>query len=320
MAVDPLTHSSYPAKSEFNLLTSRETILTARNARLYTLLYTTSQIQSLSKTPRRAYSDGTEKLHDNPSPSPNHGPAGDTAAQLQRVDSNISLQFKTIDTDRSGSITATELMNVLGEGFPRTLLHTFACGMGLVAETRCVAFEIDTVKLLMSIFDTNRNGTIDADEFDGLRKYIEVCPSPSRIGDLTVRAQSWERVFQRFDTNNSNTIDGDELQQALKELGYELSPPLQDLLKRKYDVNWDYEEAAAGAGPAAAPPAGPAVAPPTGAAAGTIPSSGITFDRFMRACVVVKQLKESFEALDRDSYGRVKIDYDTFLRMVFKLP
>jgi Ca2+-binding EF-hand superfamily protein len=168
-----------------------------------------------------------------------------------------------------------------------------------------------------------------------------VCPSPSRIGNLTVRAQSWERVFQRFDTNNSNTIDGDELQQALKELGYELSPPLQDLLKRKYgtglsfehpmssthcsrlfnlDVNWDYEEAAAGAGPAAAPPAGPAVAPPTGTAAGTIPSSGITFDRFMRACVVVKQLKESFEALDRDSYGRVKIDYDTFLRMVFKLP
>jgi peflin len=176
-----------------------------------------------------------------------------------------------------------------------------------------------------------------------------VCPSPSRIGNLTVRAQSWERVFQRFDTNNSNTIDGDELQQALKELGYELSPPLQDLLKRKYgaglsfehpmssahcsrlfnlDVNWDYEEAAAEAGPAVAlpagpavtPPAGPATAPPTGAAAGTIPSSGITFDRFMRACVVVKQLKESFEALDRDSYGRVKIDYDTFLRMVFKLP
>jgi hypothetical protein len=74
------------------------------------------------------------------------------------------------------------------------------------------------------------------------------------------------------------------------------------------DVAWGYEEAAAGSGPAAAPPAGRRVA------------SGITFDRFMRACVVVKQLKESFEALDRDPYGRVKIDYDTFLRMVFKLP
>ena len=40
----------------------------------------------------------------------------------------------------------------------------------------------------------------------------------------------------------------------------------------------------------------------------------------MRACVVVKQLKESFDELERDAYGHVKIDYDTFLRMVFKLP
>jgi len=151
---------------------------------------------------------------------------------------------------------------------------------------------MDTVKLLMSIFDTNRNGTIDINEFDGLWKYIE----------------NWEGVFRHFDKNKNNTIDGDELQQALERLGYNLSPPLQDLLKRKYDVNWASEEAAAGGASAAAPPAGRSA------------SSGITFDRFIRACVVVKQLKESFEALDRDPYGRVKIDYDTFLKMVFKLP
>jgi hypothetical protein len=70
------------------------------------------------------------------------------------------------------------------------------------------------------------------------------------------------------------------------------------------DVNWTSGEAAAGGG----------------LAAGRSASSGISFDRFMRACVVVKQLKESFEALDRDPYGRVKIDYDTFLNLVFKLP
>jgi Ca2+-binding EF-hand superfamily protein len=147
-----------------------------------------------------------------------------------------------------------------------------------------------------------------------------------------VRAQKWEGVFRHFDKNNNNAIDGDELQQALERFGYNLSPPLQDLLKRKYgaglsfehpmssarcsllrklDVNWVSEKAAA-----AAAGGGPAAAPPPGRSA----SSGISFDRFMRACVVVKQLKESFEALDRDPYGRVKIDYDTFLRMVFKLP
>jgi len=195
-------------------------------------------------------------------------PTGRFSAPPQGIDPQIWSSFLLVDTDRSGSITVTELQSALKtEDWP--------------------TFEIDTVKLLMNIFDTNRNGTIDIHEFDGLWKYIK----------------QWEDVFRRFDKNKNNTIDSDELEQALERLGYKLSPPLQDLLKRKYDVTWTYGEAAAGG----APPAGSA-------------SSGITFDRFMRACVVVKQLKESFEALDRDPYGRVKIDEDTFLRMVFKLP
>jgi hypothetical protein len=42
----------------------------------------------------------------------------------------------------------------MGAG-PVRLLHTLALWNGLVAEMRCVAFEIDTVKLLMSIFVRN---------------------------------------------------------------------------------------------------------------------------------------------------------------------
>ena len=60
------------------------------------------------------------------------------------------------------------------------------------------------------------------------------------------------------------------------------------------DVNWASGEVAAGGGPAAAPTAGRSA------------SSGITVSR-------CEQLRELFEALDRDPYGRVKIDYDTFL-------
>jgi len=168
--------------------------------------------------------------------------------------------------------------------------------------------------------------------YGSISRCVRGLPSRSRIGVLTVRAQDWEGVFRHFDKNNNNTIDGDELQQALQRFDYNLSPALQDLLRRKYgtelsfehpmssahcshcsrlldlDVTWASEETAGGGGPAATTPAG-----------GSAPS-GITFDRFMRACVVVKQLEESFEALDRDPYGRVKIDYDMFLRMVFKLP
>jgi Ca2+-binding EF-hand superfamily protein len=143
---------------------------------------------------------------------------------------------------------------------------------------------------------------------------------------LTVRAQSWEEAFRHYDKNKNNAIDGDELEEALERFGYSLTPQLQGLLKRKYgaglsfehpissarcsrllnlDVPWPSKEGEAGEDPAAdghnAPP-------------------GITFDRFMRACVVVKQLKELFDAFDKDPNGQVKINYETFLEMVFKLP
>ena len=73
------------------------------------------------------------------------------------------------------------------------------------------------------------------------------------------------------------------------------------------DIPWPPKKTEAGGDPAAAFPAG-----------GSEP--GITFDRFMRACVVVKQLKELFDVLEKDSEDRVKINYETFLEMVFKLP
>ena len=65
--------------------------------------------------------------------------------------------------------------------------------------------------------------------------------SLSRIGDLTVRVQTWEGVFRQFDIDNNNAIDGDELQPALEKLGYKLSEQLQDLLKRKYGAGLSFE-------------------------------------------------------------------------------
>jgi len=144
-----------------------------------------------------------------------------------------------------------------------------------------------------------------------------------------VRAQEWRGVFRDFDKNHNGTIDGDELQLALKKWGFELSTSLQLLLKRKYgamlssehpttsahcscllnlDVNWVSEKTAAGGGATAAPPADQST------------WSGITLDRFVRACVVVKQLKESFGTLETDANGWAKINYETFVNMVFTLP
>jgi len=40
----------------------------------------------------------------------------------------------------------------------------------------------------------------------------------------------------------------------------------------------------------------------------------------VRACVVVKQITESFAALDTDRDGWVQMDYEKFLQTVLTLP
>jgi len=142
-------------------------------------------------------------------------------------------------------------------------------------------FDLDTVKLLMTIFDTDRSGTIGFNEFAGLWKYIK----------------DWQGVFRHFDADRSGSIDGHELANALGQFGYNLSPHLLTLVEKKYDVK-------------ASAPAGPhAHGPP-----------GITFDRFVRACVVVKTLTESFQRLDTDRDGWIQINYDTFMQTVLSAP
>lgn len=187
------------------------------------------------------------------------------AGPPQGADPQLWSWFAAVDVDRSGHISAAELQRALinGDWSP---------------------FDLDTVKLLMSIFDTDRNGTIGFNEFSGLWKYIK----------------DWQGVFRHFDRDRSGSIDGTELQNALGQFGYRLSPQLLELLQRKYDVK--------------------ASAPTTHSTYPGAHPPGITFDRFVRACVVVKQITESFSALDTDRDGWIQINYDQFLQTVLSLP
>ncbi|KJA18142.1 hypothetical protein HYPSUDRAFT_968702 [Hypholoma sublateritium FD-334 SS-4] len=166
--------------------------------------------------------------------------------------------FTTVDTDRSGAITAVELERALMNG-------------------DWTPFDLDTVKLLMTLFDTDRSGTIGFTEFAGLWKYIK----------------DWQNVFKHFDRDRSGTIDGEELRDALGQFGYNLSPSLLDLVQKKYATQTGGRYA---------------------------PAPGITFDRFVRACVVVKQLSEAFGRLDTDRDGWIQINYDQFMNTVLCLP
>lgn len=169
--------------------------------------------------------------------------------------------FNTVDADRSGAITAQELERALVNG-------------------DWTPFDLDTVKMLMNIFDTDRSGTIRFNEFVGLWNYIK----------------EWQNIFRRFDRDRSGSIDAHELREALGQFGFHLSPPLLSLIQTKYDIK------ASGVTRYGAPP------------------PGISFDRFVRACVVIKQLSEAFGNLDTDHDGWVQINYDQFMHTVLSLP
>jgi Ca2+-binding EF-hand superfamily protein len=105
--------------------------------------------------------------------------------------------------------------------------------------------------------------------------------------------KDWQKVFKHFDRDQSGSIDGQELHAALSRFGYSLTPQLLDLVQRKY-----------GSQPA-----------PMGFA-----DPGISFDRFVRACVVIKQLSDAFIKLDSDKDGWIQINYEQFMHTVLSLP
>ncbi|CAO3683028.1 unnamed protein product [Umbelopsis ramanniana] len=108
--------------------------------------------------------------------------------------------FKAVDTDNSGSLTVDELQRALvnGDWSP---------------------FNIETVRNIVNMFDTNNTGTIDFNEFAGLWKYIE----------------DWKQCFQTFDADGSGSIDRNEMRTALRTFGYNLSDKFINLLIQKYD-------------------------------------------------------------------------------------
>nr|GAT60578.1 predicted protein [Mycena chlorophos] len=200
--------------------------------------------------------------------APSHGPGGFAPPPSQGpppgADPQLWNWFSSVDTDRSGSITAPELERALING-------------------DWTPFDLDTVKLLMGIFDTDRSGTITFNEFAGLWKYIK----------------DWQNVFKHFDRDRSGSIDGNELRDALAQFGFNLSPHLLVLVQRKYDMNLSQASTTTG---------------------GRGPPPGITFDRFVRACVVVKQLSEAFGRLDTQRSGWIQIGYEQFMETVLTLP
>jgi hypothetical protein len=110
-------------------------------------------------------------------------------------------------------------------------------------------------------------------EFTGLWKYIT----------------DWQGVFRHFDKDRSGTIDGYELSEALRSFGYRLPPSLLTLLEQKYGELYIESMRLFVVTVLSSPTKA------SGPSTGYGPPPGITFDRFVRACVGVKTLTEAFQ-------------------------
>ncbi|CAG2161751.1 unnamed protein product [Oppiella nova] len=122
-------------------------------------------------------------------------------------DHQLRQYFAAVDKDRSGLINGAELQSALSNG-------TFN------------AFNLDTVHLMISMFDTNKKGTISLEEFGRLWRYIT----------------DWLNCFRSFDADNSGSIDAKELATALQSFGYRFSPEFYTSLSTRFEGRIHFDD------------------------------------------------------------------------------
>ncbi|CAO2656637.1 Nn.00g054400.m01.CDS01 [Neocucurbitaria sp. VM-36] len=108
--------------------------------------------------------------------------------------------FGAVDKDNNGSLTEAELRTALvnGDWSP---------------------FDPHTVRMMIRMFDTDRSGSVNFDEFCGLWGFLS----------------AWRGLFDRFDADHSGSISFAEFNEALVAFGYRLSQQFVALLYRTYD-------------------------------------------------------------------------------------
>ena len=108
--------------------------------------------------------------------------------------------FQRVDKDKSGQISANELSSAL-------------------SNVTWTPFNPETVRLMIGMFDRDRSGTINFQEFSQLWKFVT----------------DWQNCFRTYDRDNSGTIDKNELKTALTGFGYRLSDRFYEILVIKFD-------------------------------------------------------------------------------------
>ncbi|KAL2122527.1 hypothetical protein VTJ04DRAFT_2982 [Mycothermus thermophilus] len=135
-----------------------------------------------------------------PGPAPDSRPPPSPAPRDSSADPTLLPLFRAVDKDGTGQLSERELSAALVNG-------------------DWTAFDPQTVRMMIRMFDSDRSGTIGFEEFCGLWSFLA----------------SWRSLFDRFDTDRSGNISLDEFSNALVAFRYRLSDRFVELLFRTYD-------------------------------------------------------------------------------------
>lgn len=127
--------------------------------------------------------------------------------------------------------------------------------------------------MMIRMFDTDRSGTINFDEFCGLWGFLA----------------AWRSLFDRFDTDRSGNISYTEFSDALVAFGYRLSPQFVQLLFSTYARNVG------------------------GRGDDVTREKGLSFDLFVQACISLKRMTDVFKRYDEDRDGYITLSFEEFL-------
>jgi len=168
--------------------------------------------------------------------------------------------FLQVDKDRSGQLSEEELRRALVNG-------------------DYTAFDPHTVRMMIRMFDTDRSGTINFDEFCGLWGFLA----------------AWRGLFDRFDVDKSGNISLREFEDALVAFGYRLSPQFVQLLFSTYAKSHS-----------------------RGRGDDFGREKVLSFDLFVQACISLKRMTDVFKKYDTDRDGYITLSFEEFLTEILK--
>ncbi|XP_057640346.1 peflin [Chionomys nivalis] len=175
------------------------------------------------------------------------GPYGQGGAP-RNVDPEAYSWFQSVDADHSGYISLKELKQAL-------------------VNSNWSSFNDETCLMMINMFDKTKSGRIDVVGFSALWKFL----------------QQWKSLFQQYDRDRSGSISSVELQQALSQMGYNLSPQFTQLLVSRYCAR-------------SATPA-------------------MQLDCFIKVCTQLQVLTEAFREKDTAVQGNIRLSFEDFVTM-----